>query len=332
MAPGTSQTTLLVRAYSCLLQKTQDLKTAPELKDPYWTLVGYFNSLRVLGGARLQVQDDVTARIALLAREAATKARTTENVVELTSRERSADIPRRLKEMAIEHPDPGALDVILATNMISVGVDIDRLGLMVVMGQPQSTSEYIQSTSRVGRRYPGLVVALFNAAKSRDRSHYEAFVSYHSALYRQVESTSVTPFSSRARDRGLHAVLVALARHLIAPLLKNAGAGNIETQLANVAPIRAKILDRVSRVAPEELPAVEAELNEILEHWRQRAQDIPGLVFSNEAHPDLALLVDAARDDVEPDTALPTLWSLRDVDRASGLYIVGGRDAGTSEA
>jgi ATP-dependent helicase YprA (DUF1998 family) len=99
--------------------------------------------------------------------------------------------------MAVEYPDDYALDVILATNMISVGVDIDRLGLMVVMGQPQATSEYIQATSRVGRKWPGLVVVLFNSSRSRDRSHYEAFPAYHAALYRQVESTSLTPFSSR---------------------------------------------------------------------------------------------------------------------------------------
>src|SRR5207302_5519583 len=114
------------------------------------------------------------------------------------SREPSGDIPDHLAHLAIAYPDRRALDIVLATNMISVGVDINRLGLMVVMGQPQSTSEYIQATSRVGRRYPGLVITMLNAAKSRDRSHYESFRDYHAALYRQVESSSVTPFSAQA--------------------------------------------------------------------------------------------------------------------------------------
>ena len=138
--------------------------------------------------------------------------------------------------MAIGLPDRRSpLDVILATNMISVGVDIDRLGLMVVMGQPQSTSEYIQATSRVGRRYPGLVVTMLNAAKSRDRSHYESFRDYHAALYRQVESSSVTPFSARARARALHAVLIALARLTIPELRPNDGARNVAQHLQELA-------------------------------------------------------------------------------------------------
>ncbi len=134
--------------------------------------------------------------------------------------------------------------------MISVGVDIDRLGLMAVMGQPQSTSEYIQATSRVGRQWPGLAVVLFNSARSRDRSHYESFVTYHSALYRQVESTSVTPFSPRARDRGLHAVLIAFARVLEQDFRSNGSAVQVSRCLPVIQGFIDLILQRVNDVAP----------------------------------------------------------------------------------
>ena len=229
MAPGTSHTTLLVRGYAALLQYASTLPGDNAVRDPYWTLVGYFNSLRVLGGARMQVQDDVMERIRLLAAAGEQDSRELDQPIELTSREDAAKIPQHLAAMARSLSDtPGPVDVILATNMISVGMDVDRLGLMAVMGQPQSSSEYIQSTSRIGRMYPGLVAVLYNAAKSRDRSHYESFVGYHSALYRQVESTSVTPFSARARDRGLHAVVVALARLLVPSLRENRAAADID--------------------------------------------------------------------------------------------------------
>lgn len=320
MAPGTSQTTLLVRAYAALLQNVSDLPEVPKIKDPYWTLVGYFNSLRVLGGARMQVQDDVTDRMELLATASGTKERSLEYRIELTSREPSGNIPDHLRRMAIEHPAEEALDVILATNMISVGVDIDRLGLMAVMGQPQSTSEYIQSTSRVGRKYPGLVAVLLNAARSRDRSHYESFVAFHSAIYRQVESTSVTPFSSRARDRGLHSVLIALVRLLLQGLRENKSADSLESFMTEIAEIKNVILQRVKHVAPDELPAAAVQLDEIIGQWRQRVEDHPGLVFQNFRHPDKALLVDAGRSSGEE--GFETTRSLRDVDLASNLYLV----------
>ena len=213
--------------------------------------------------------------------------------------------------------------------MISVGVDIDRLGLMVVMGQPQSTSEYIQATSRVGRRYPGLVVTLFNAARSRDRSHYESFVSYHSALYRQVESTSVTPFSPRARDRGLHAVLIALARLTIPGLADNAAADAVAHH--------EKELDVLVGADPR--AGRERSIREAVEatggrarrgsstHWRD-ARDRERRRPRASTTPDIdkTLLVDAADEaDAQVDT-LPTLWSLRDVDQESNLYLVTDTD------
>ena len=99
--------------------------------------------------------------------------------------------------------------------MISVGVDVDRLGLMVINGQPKNTSEYIQASSRVGRQAPGLVFALYNQNRSRDRSHYENFKQYHQAIYRFVEPTSVTPYSKRCRDRSLPGLIIGIARHVV---------------------------------------------------------------------------------------------------------------------
>ena len=320
MAPGTSHTTLLVRTYAALLQGVSEMEAPPDVKDPYWTLVGYFNSLRILGGARMQVQDDVNDRIGLLASRHGSEPRKTEALIELTSRESSGTIPDHLARMANKLPSPEVLDVILATNMISVGVDIDRLGLMTVMGQPQATSEYIQATSRVGRRYPGLVFVLFNSARSRDRSHYESFVTYHSALYRQVEATSVTPFSPRARDRALHAVLVALARLTIPELRDNGSAGDVSAMRDKLEALIEVILARVASVSERDLTATREQLEGIVKHWIALA-DAGELVYSDYKGTRTALL-ESASEALGQDDALPTLWSMRDVDQESNLYLV----------
>ena len=240
MAPASSHSTLMIRVYACLLQALGEAahdKTFPtEVLDPYWTLVGYFNSLRVLGGARMQVQDDVDGYMKVIAGRNDTRQRElADEPIELTSRRPSSEMKPSLNLMSKRCDDPRCPDVVIATNMISVGVDIDRLGLMVIMGQPQGTSEYIQASSRVGRQHPGLVVTLFNSARTRDRSHYESFPTYHSALYRRVESSSITPFSTRARDRGLHAVIVSLLRHTVTQLSSNPDAQNIEQHEADIA-------------------------------------------------------------------------------------------------
>jgi hypothetical protein len=322
MAPGASPATLMIRTYASLLQSALVCEGSDGARDPYWTLVGYFNSLRVLGGARMQVQDDVTDRLQLIAGGGETRLLEPDSRIELTSRESSSAIPAHLKRMEKSHPDPDALDVILATNMISVGMDIDRLGLMAVMGQPQSTSEYIQATSRVGRQLPGLVVTLLNSGRSRDRSHYESFKSYHSALYRQVESTGVTPFSPRARDRALHAVLIALARLTIPGLSDNDSAGAVRHHRAELDVLVIQILERVAKVDPNSVDATREELERVIVGWEQRASIVNELKYSSFKDIDKTLLLDAARSADAQIGTFPTLWSLRDVDQESNLYLL----------
>lgn len=321
MAPGTSQTSLLVRAYAALLQNAARLEADEDVRDAYWTLLGYFNSLRVLGGARMQVNDDVPDRIELLATRSGTLERSAERVIELTSREASSAIPGHLRAMGLSHPDRNRLDVILATNMISVGVDIDRLSLMAVMGQPQSAAEYIQATSRVGRKWPGLVLVLFNAARSRDRSHYESFRGFHSAIYRQVESSSVTPYSPRAVDRALHAVLVGLARLLLPQYGGNDGAAAIRDHRDHLDTVLDVIRRRVDAVTPEQSEAVDRVLRRIADEWAVAA-DEGGLKYANQNQPMSALLVDASDIETDPEGHFRTLWSLRDVDTESNMFLV----------
>ena len=179
--------------------------------DPWMTMVGYFNSLRELGSMRRGVEDSVTTRLRMMDRHGLGKrSMTVWGVQELTSRLSATDIPAILSKLETPFPPDGkpkgkqgAIDILLATNMISVGVDVSRLGVMVVNSQPKSTAEYIQATSRVGRKYPGLVAVVYNWTRPRDLSHYEQFEYYHATFYKQVEALSVTPFSARAVDRGL---------------------------------------------------------------------------------------------------------------------------------
>ena len=220
----------MIRVYVALLAAAKRLYDKYDTHaDPWMTLAGYFNSIRELAGTRRLVEDDVRSRL----RDADQRGlaqRRPPILEELTSRRSGTDIPKILDRLEIgfskadeqrraqyrrqglKDDVPPPLDVVLATNMISVGVDVDRLGLMAVAGQPKSTAEYIQATSRVGRQFPGLVVTVFNWARPRDLSHYERFEHYHATFYKQVEALSVTPFAVGALDRGLSGVLVALVR------------------------------------------------------------------------------------------------------------------------
>jgi Helicase conserved C-terminal domain len=245
-ASGRRLKAALIRVYVALLAAAQaQYENYGFAADPWMTLVGYFNSLRELGGMRRLVDDDVKTRLLQMDRRGLVPRKRL-FVDELTSRKSSTDIPQILDQLEMTF-DPAALarvaadkragkkvatleplDVILATNMVSVGVDVKRLGVMVVAGQPKTTAEYIQATSRVGRSFPGLVITVYNWARPRDLSHYESFEHYHAAFYQHVEALSVTPFSFGSIDRGLSALLVGLIRLFGKEFNANSDAANLE--------------------------------------------------------------------------------------------------------
>lgn len=256
------------------------------------TVLGYFNALRELGSARRILEEEVQHTLKHYgSRKRLDEAtglfqdrRTFSEVVELTSRVSTgkvAEARRRLESPY--HRIDQRVDCAIATNMISVGLDIPRLGLMVVLGQPKTHAEYIQATSRVGRddSRPGLVVTVLNVHKPRDRSHYERFRHYHETFYRAVEVGSVTPFSARALDRGLAGALVGLARHAQATLTPPQGA----EQIASVrAALERRLLDSfLGRVRQqpfadeaerdERLRSVQNRIVDLLDSWRTIVED-----------------------------------------------------------
>jgi len=294
-APGASRPAMLIRVYTALLTAGQALfDRFGQVADPYLTTVGYFNSLRELGGMKRLAEDDVQTRsyrvsMSLVERPGLAQ-RSVSNIRELTSRVSSQDIPKYLDQLEVkfkadfdpvtkqyktnwEDGDLRAIDVVLATNMLSVGVDVNRLGLMAVNGQPKGTAEYIQATSRVGRQYPGIVFTVLTWARPRDLSHYETFEHYHATFYKHVEAQSVTPFSPRALDRGLTGASLSLLRLTAGDFNPNTGAGMLDdTQdedLVRVTSVMRERAHRIRDVSSSNL--VKNELADRFDQWAKQA-------------------------------------------------------------
>jgi hypothetical protein len=341
-APGRRLKAAIIRVYVAVLAASQALyEKYGDRADPWMTLVGYFNSLRELGGTRRLVEDDITSRLAKMDRRGLAK-RLGITMDELTSRKDSTDIPvildrletpfnpqqqaetkaRRKAGQKVEKPDP--LDVILATNMISVGVDVKRLGVMVACGQPKNTAEYIQATSRVGRTYPGLVITVYNWARPRDLSHYERFEHYHATFYQNVEALSVTPFASGALYRGLTALLVSLVRLSGQEFNKNDRAGRIERDHPYIQAAIEAIVQRAGLIEDTKIgDFVRKELEARLDKWKDKADNLLGggiLKYQTEGRDGTTIeLLDAAGSKEWQD--FTCLNSLRNVEPTVGLIL-----------
>jgi hypothetical protein len=298
-APGRSLKVVLLRTALALLSAGQTMfnqlggKGNPaNPADPYMSLLAYFNSLRELGGSRRIIEDEVRSRLERYDRrrrlappdDQFSKREIAYEVLELTSRVSTSDVAATKRRLGLPFHHKESVDIALATNMISVGLDIVRLGLMVVLGQPKASAEYIQATSRVGRdpTRPGLVVTLLNIHKPRDRSHYERFGHYHRTFYRSVEATSVTPFAPRALDRALAASLVGLCRQHWPQLTPALGARDIlalHPQLAAASRIfaeRAAAHDQIlNPVSSSQIEAVVRQrCDALLSDWLLIAQQL----------------------------------------------------------
>jgi hypothetical protein len=313
-APGLgSMLTAEVRAFSSLLQAAKDL---PENeRDPWWTVLAYFNSLRELGIGVSLMQSDVREYLDVIrVRRSAgfEERRRIPHVMELTSRLESDQVPLAFKKLERTADEDFPVDVCLASNIIEVGIDISRLSLMTVAGQPKSTSSYIQITGRVGREWqtrPGLVVTVYSPTKPRDRSHFERFRSYHQRLYGQVEPVSVTPFASPVLRRALHAAIVAYVRQR--------GPIGLEP-----APTPERLIEHAIEILEPRLHEIDEESGSAfrrilawrLEEWRNWPTSGWGSSFGGDAGKPLLRMAGTY---VPPDleaVSWPTPSSMRDVD------------------
>jgi hypothetical protein len=290
MPSGKTKAMTEIRAMADLLQTVYTMKLPDAVKDKLWTLTVYFNSLKDLGKASTLVDDDVKDFIVRMANRMFCSRRLIVQADELTSRVTTTGLNETLDKLEkLEYSAKNieehryASSILLATNMISVGIDVARLNVMLMVGQPKLTSEYIQASSRVGRSYPGTVFVQYDATKSRDRSHYERFKPYHESFYRFVEPTGATPFSKPARSRALHAVLTSIMRHRDSVALvndKDAIQFDEEYFADDIKAIKEFVLNRVKSInimanngLRDDISDIDSEIDEFFHKWQQIASD-----------------------------------------------------------
>lgn len=332
---GTSE--MLIKVFALLtFMKILYIKQGKptEVIDQFYTCVGYFNSLKELGSNSIIISDRIAAEIRYLAAHKFRKEAEKYNIRidgkesdipsylknnELTSRNSAKEIKNVLERLEKRYTSDDCFDYIMASNMLSVGIDIDRLGVMCVYGQPKSNSEYIQATSRVGRTNPGLVISLYNGMRSRDKSFYEQFRYYHSTFYKYVEATSVTSYSPRAIEKALHCAMMAIIRHTIPKYNSNDSACRFDRDDKDIELIKADILKRVDSIEPRMTEYAEEWLDYYLDCWEQLTDALPNkLVFSDYHNEDTALFRSA---DNQNGSDVPSILnSVRNVEPSANIY------------
>lgn len=346
MPSGKSKAMMEIRSIAALVQTIYKMDLPDEIKDKFWTLTVYFNSLKDLGKCSTLVEDDVKEYIRRIAYRLGTgkDARMIGRADELTSRVTTTQLNEtleKLEKLAYSQENVEnkryASNILLATNMISVGIDVARLNIMLLVGQPKLTSEYIQASSRVGRSYPGIAFVMYDGAKSRDRSHYEQFKPYHESFYKYVEPTGATPFSKPARDRALHAVVIAMLRMLEPDLNPEKGSAlfSREKYSKRIAQVKEYIVNRSIEITKrlnsnmyDDAEEISSEIDFILEKWERLAESFDEdhfyygekFMFNSPDKEEGRLLKSYNTDRHDP--AFDTMTSMRNVDSNVGSNIL----------
>lgn len=215
--------------------------------DYYHTILSYFNSVKEVGKTQSQVQSYILKEVRRVFSRVIRPQKLMHaiytygpiNEAELTGRLSGEEVKNELKKVEtkwnegkrfahiVKEKDDSGIEVeklksgkippefVVATNMISVGIDVSRFNTIIMNSMPRNTAEYIQASSRVARDSYGMVLTVHHPFRARDVSHYEKFIEFHEKMYSYVEPISITPFTQKAVERYLGLYLATMIRHRI---------------------------------------------------------------------------------------------------------------------
>ena len=319
---------------SLLFARLEIWKKANDKKetDSFWTILSYFKSLKEIGRFSNKINSELKPIIKQL------QVRYLQNVypnnlnhyylsqksLELTSRIPNEKIKKNLDRLNAKFDGDikkrNATDLVLATNMISVGLDVGRLGIMVMNGMPPNTAEYIQASSRVARKNEGLVITLYDPFNSRDLSYYEDFVQFHKTFYKQVEPLSVTPFAENALDKMLFTFVLAYFRHTTPYTANNMATALIDDKVKNELRTNLNQLFQNHQFAQNDLQLITEKLNDILRDWKYKIDAQNELKYFWKDHPKESLIV-PIQEKKNDDETLTAMQSMRSVEPSAEILI-----------
>ena len=286
--PGRGPLTPMIRIWARLAQTAYERRDPPADIDRFWTLTGYFNSVREMAGMRAAYMQDIPEWIEHIS-PAGRRELDIDASIELSSRTGSARLPSVLDMLDREYRgEPGSVDALFTTSMFGTGVDVSRIGLMLVNGQPKTTTSYVQATGRVGRQSGALVVTFLRASRPRDLNHYEFFSKYHLQLHRFVEPVTAYPFASGMLYKVLGPVALGMLRNMRAPRVEwgseDANVIKDNREAGELERINGYLRDRAAMQPGEKRPAedvVPEKLNSWWDRWTSMADEDDNIVFSN---------------------------------------------------